>query len=100
MGLSMFALSMLLAGFTSAKILAVIGVIFAVVVVIKLLHFGVFILLHPHALGSFAALALLLFLLLMALGVHVRVPQPMAGVPNANLQINLPNQIPAIPAPP
>jgi hypothetical protein len=103
MGTLLFALSMFLAEPAPAvalKVLTIVGVIFAVIVVVKLLHFGVFFLLHPHALGSFAALALLLCLLLMALGVHVRVPQPMAGAPNANLQINLPNQIPAIPAPP
>jgi hypothetical protein len=99
MGTLLFALSMFLAEPAPAvalKVLAIVGVVFAVIVVIKLLYFGVFILLHPHALGSFAALALLLCLLLMALGVRIRVPQPMAGVPNANLQVNLPNQIPAI----
>jgi hypothetical protein len=65
-------------------LLVVVGAILSVVVLIKLLHLSVFILFHPHALGMFTALTVLLFMFFAFLWMHVRVPVPMIGVPNPN----------------
>jgi hypothetical protein len=65
-----------------AKVLAMVAMIFCVVLVVvillKLLHLGVFILLHPHALGMLGVFALIAFL--FAGFVKLQAPPPAAAV--------------------